>query len=206
MSLFKITFLKIRKCIPFVMIFAFVSMSFIEPVSVSVKLPKLSNIYPDTFAIYWQFDKRYPDDIKKDILVKIEVGSIYGNDRPDTYDAPDSILAIPYNTEYSYESSLVIRSRVTKTIVTARDYPPGKEFVLKVIAKKDKIEALATTNPTISSLLLLAEAYEEEECFVNAFYIYNRILSKDLAAGKTYWNEFYGRHFEEFNFTNNIQR
>jgi hypothetical protein len=202
-------FLKMRKYFPFVAILAFVSMCFIDPVSVSVRLPQSSNVYPDTFAIYWQFDKPYPDDIKKDILVKIELSSMYGDVHAQIYDANDSLLAIPYNNEYNYEGSLIIRPRITKTIVTARDYPPGKECVLKIIPKNDKIEtftALAKTNPSISNLLLLAEAYEEERCFVNAFYIYNRILSEDLATGKTYWLQFYGRHFEEFNFKNNVHR
>ncbi len=199
-----------QKYISLALIAALMGMSFIEPISVSVRLPQISNVYPDTFAIYWQFDKRYSDDQKEDLLVKIMVNSSFGDRLFETYDAEDSIVLIPYdNPDYAFERGFLITPQVTKTNVTSRGVAGGRDCMLRIISKNDKMEALIAlvrTSPRLSNLLMLADAYEEEKCFVNAFYIYKRILSMYQQEGLTYWDQFYKRHYVEFTFINNVNR
>ncbi len=184
-------------------------MSFIEPVSVSLRLPQKSYVYPDTFAIYWQFDKRYSDDEKENVVIQIKLRSVFGDGLSETFDADDSLVLIPYEADYIYEESLIIEPRVTKSIITARDYPPGHERLLRIISKNDKIEALiglVRANPRLTNLLMLAESYEQEKCFVNAFYIYKRMLHLYPNEGVTQWKQFYNRHSTEFKLLNDIRR
>jgi hypothetical protein len=189
-----------QKYVSLALIATLMGMSFIDPVSVSARLPRVSNVYPDTFAIYWQFDKRYSVEQKENIHVAITVGSIYGDGLFEVFNADDSLVFIPFNPEYIYESALFIKPRATKEVVTTQNNTPDGH-VLKLISKNDKLEALIAlvrTSSRFTNLVMLAGAYEEEGCFANAYYIYKRMLMLYPQDGATHWEQFYERHRAEF--------
>jgi hypothetical protein len=138
------------------------------------------------------------------------VNSSFGDRLFETYDAEDSLVLIPFsNPDYAFESGLMITPHAGKSTVNSRNYGPGKEHILKIISKNDKMEALLAlvrTNPRLTNLLMLADAYEEQKCFANAFYIYKRTLELYPDEGKVHWYQFYQRHRVDFEFLNNVHR
>jgi len=66
----------------------------------------------------------------------------------------------------------------------------------------EKIEALLTlgrVKRSIQNLLLLLDALEEEECYVNAYWVLALIIEVDPEKGRDYFSDFYKRNFSLFN-------
>jgi hypothetical protein len=173
-------------------------------------LPKLSSVYPDTFAIYWVFPNP-PIKIKEDETFITCINSAYGDDVSKvTIDSFDTLTVTPFYSEWTGEQSLLVHGRYGKKDDENGYKPKGSSYVLrpdltyatiKVIETTSKIAALLDlkqTKANVTNMLLLADAYEEEECFVNALYIYKRILLLDTKEGRQEWEAFCNRNYDKF--------
>ena len=68
--------------------------------------------------------------------------------------------------------------------------------------RNEKIEALLTlgrVKGSIQNLLLLLDALEEEECYVNPCWVLALIIEVDSEKGRDYFSDFYKRNFSLFN-------
>jgi hypothetical protein len=174
----------------------------------SLKLPSTSNVYPDTFAIYWTDGNSVLKG--KNISIKISCNSIYGDLSNEVKQTNDSIVSLLFAPEFHYENALAIEWSFLKSSQVIYEQQRSKLKVLKVLQKNEKIEALKSlvdTKPRIENLRMLAEIYEEEKCYVNAFYIYYKILLQDRNLGTTDFLNFYNRNSQLFdNKFNNVMR
>jgi hypothetical protein len=66
--------------------------------------------------------------------------------------------------------------------------------------------ALAKTDANMVNLLLLAGAYEKEQCFLNAYWIYSKMISLDEKTGRNHFQDFYKRNHKHFHIANRVQR
>jgi len=53
-------------------------------------------------------------------------------------------------------------------------------------------------DPSLQNYLRLAEAYEKEDCYVNAIFIYRQMMKMDSIEGTRYWQEFKTRNLRKF--------
>jgi hypothetical protein len=168
----------------------------------SIKLPRVSNVYPDTFAVYWQHKPEADQYSRQGISIQIRMETWVGDELLKTKSA-DTLVAIPFYLEYMDDEVFIISG-----IFFRNDRPvpgsfrQGDPVSLKVLPKSDKIEALIElqyTNASPFNLVLLAEAYEEAQCLVNAMFVYKRIYSIDALEGKKHWDQFYKRNATKLN-------
>lgn len=167
-------------------------------------MPLQSNVYPDTFAIYWQLETPYRHE---NVPAKFVLQSIFGGEPYGEEETYDSIFTIPFFPEYKHEQGFVIQGTVKLAGTPSGRF--NQERFLKITSKKENIEALIAliaTRPNTFNLRLLAEAYEEERCFANAYYIYKRIMIIDENEGKILWQKFYDRNYSEFKSTPGVDR
>jgi hypothetical protein len=166
----------------------------------SIKLPDQSNIYPDTFAIYWRTDKaRMPGD---SYAFQLSIASSYGGLEFKTEKSVDSIVSVPFSEDHVYEAGLLMNGIFFRNGEKISDRLRYAEKMLRVLSKSDKIEVcklMVETNANIQNLKLLADAFEEEQCFVNALHIYTRMISKEPAEGRKYFLQFYIRNYKILN-------
>ena len=158
----------------------------------SIELPSQSNVYPEAFAVYWKRSQLLKSDDK--ILMRIRVFSAYDDTFLETEASEDTLVTIPFMEEFMSERILHVHGDYTP-----RDNHFGgwNQKLLRIIPKSPKIEAmidLAETNFSTNNLIHLAEAFEEERCYVNAFYIYKRMLSSDPETGKLHFDRFCERY------------
>ena len=181
-----------------------------------VKLPLQSNLYPDTFAINWS-DKMIKNGIqlKGKLTISLNCTTIFGDGVFKVEPTRDTLIALLIAEEFSDSEQFLIEpyfrsdhSSVRREIGMSHDL-----YQLKLIPRNQKISALrglVETNPSINNFLLLAEAFEELECFVNAYYIYFLIMLDDAQAGENHFHQFYQRNLRILNPPNqrhnNIQR
>jgi hypothetical protein len=179
-------------------------LSFIGTFPVSIKLPIHSNVYPDTFAIYWQLEGPYRH---AQVPVKFVLKSLYGGAPYGEEETYDSMFTIPFFPEYKDEEAFLIEGTADiKAKPVTRFY---LERTLKIIPKKEEVEALIALNataPNIFNLRLLADAYEKEGCFANAYYIYKRMMIINEREGGTLWQKFYNRNYSQFNPNTGVER
>jgi hypothetical protein len=160
----------------------------------TIKLPHDSKIYADTFAICWGKDfKLGNNDISK-YDMRIEFETIFG-DSFFTTETSDTLVSFPfiddYKDEYAFHLHCIFLLRDSRKISGTGD------ALLKLLPPTDKIETLkllASVNASIQNLQLLADAYEEEACYVNAYHIYSRMISIDVVKGKDSFHKFYQRN------------
>jgi len=164
-----------------------------------MKLPEVSNVYPDSFAIYWRTDK--VKGLGEKYAVKVKYTSQHADMLFEAEKTMDSILTVPFINDYTYEGSMLIYGVFFKNDVKILDRL-SRPKIFKILSKNEKIEALKSlvdANPSIENLKLLADAFEEDKCFANAIQIYHRALLKDPSQGQVYFWSFYERNYEILN-------
>jgi hypothetical protein len=173
-------------------------------------LPQTSNVYPDTFAIYWQFPD-LPEKLKPDEIFITYIETIYGDRIQIKIKSFDTLAVSPFYSDWESEQALQTRGAYGKKD-EGDGYKPARIYedrrighrttcLLRVTTTTPKIEALIElkqTRPNVTNLLLLANAYEEAECYVNALYIYKRIVLLNTEQGRKEWIAFYERTYKKF--------
>jgi hypothetical protein len=169
-----------------------------------VKLPLKSNLYPDTFAIYWSDNqvKKEGVRLKGRLTVSINCVTIFDDPVFLIDPSPDTLIAVLI-TDYRTSEKFLITPRFgSNNLEIGRMRFFVDEYMLNLISKTPKIDALrdlVATKPTINNFLLLAEAFEDRQCYVNAYYIYYRIMLDDAQTGEKYFHQFYQRNFDVLN-------
>jgi hypothetical protein len=164
----------------------------------SIKLPHSSNIYPDTFALYWE---RRIESEKTDNTAKFSFMTSFEDEISVTGPGADSIVIIPFDYNYADYTLYKIYGTFFKNGLEVDNRNTWIPVSLTKIVS-DKIEALNSlvqTNGNLENLKLLADAYEEKQCYVNAIYIYYRMMLVNPVSGERYFREFYQRNFKSFN-------
>jgi hypothetical protein len=176
----------------------FVAYSFLSGAQ-TIKLPVHSNIYADTIALYWGTNIHLPKKKISDYAAYFKFETIF-EDVLFTTNTTDSLIIIPFDQNYADEQAFhvicIFHQKGSKTITEKQ------ELVLKSLSRNDEIEALrslVSTNTSLQNLQLLADAYELEACYVNAYQIYWRMLSIDSIRGKENFEKFYQRNFKVLN-------
>jgi hypothetical protein len=171
-----------------------------------LKSPATSNIYPDTFAVYWRVD--LPQQNKENIYsVGFELRTMFDDLISVTEPTTDSIVTFLFDQEYNYCNAFILNRSLFAnnqpiSIITDERIDRPTTMVLKMVSRNDKIEVLKSlveTRGSLQNLRLLADAYEDQQCFVNACYIYYRMMYVDLELGEKYFNDYYLRNFNTFN-------
>jgi hypothetical protein len=159
-----------------------------------VKLPQVSNIYPDTFAIYWRPYKHVSGEGVP--TIKFKFAGAYGDFPIESDFVADSIYGFVFEDRYKNESGLSL-----DWVCRIGDQPifdfnqVGK--ALKVLERDPEIEALRLLVSSVfrwQNLKLLADAYERKQCFVNAYYVYLQIIYVDEQLGQQLFEDFYLRN------------
>jgi hypothetical protein len=187
----------------------FVACSFLSSAQ-TIKLPGVrSNIYADTFGLYWGHDICYRKSDQGNLsnyTVYVKFQTIF-EDTLFTITTTDTLAIFPFDQDYANERAFqIICVFKLKDSKKAKEY---KDVVVKLLPRNDKIEALrslVSTNTSLQNLELLADAYESEACYANAYYIYWQMLSIDSKLGKEKFNKFYQRNFKVLNHPCTYQR
>lgn len=168
-----------------------------------ILLPLSSNLYPDTFAIYWSDNKiKNSVALKGELTLSIIFKTIFDDEVFRIDPIRDTLFALLLPEEFrTGEKFLIDPYFGDNHLVVQRVVRNFKEdYMLTLISRNQKISALrdlVATKPSINNFLLLAEAFEELECYVNAYYIYYRIMLDDPLAGEKYFHQFFNRNFKE---------
>jgi hypothetical protein len=160
----------------------------------SVQLPMRSYVYPDSFAIYWTGRHIHASVDAYD--VQLTFLNMYGDKLVEYEPSADSILLISFDPEYTTERSLLFERTFHKNgkpIHESNDRASVLE-IIKNDPKIDALRALVKTSGSIENLQLLASAFEEEGCYANAFYVYNRMIFTDYKRGTMLFRGFYKRY------------
>ncbi|MBL0743183.1 hypothetical protein [Chryseolinea lacunae] len=156
-------------------------------------LPGESNIYPDSFAIYWTCPNKAWVETHGQPEVHIRFMNIYGDELFRTPTVKDSIVTFPFN--HFNERTLIVSS-TTATPKTS-DYD---SYGLRILTKRPAIEEMKVVlsfDPSVANYRNLARVYEKERCFVNAIFLYRQMIKMDPEAIRD-WQAFKERNQKKF--------
>lgn len=177
--------------------YVFVIAAMISANGQSIVLPDFSNVYPDTFAIYWQRPEK-TNVVKGDYAIQVKCTSLYDDLVFETEQSEDSIISVPFIPEHADEQAMLVCPSFFKNDERIIDRL-SRSIELRVLPQSDKIEALKSlvnTNASIENLKLLADAFEEDKCFANAFHVYRRMILADAIHGRKHLLDFYKRNYK----------
>lgn len=180
-------------------VYALITAGMISGNAQSIVLPDFSNVYPDTFAIYWKRTEKI-NLSKENYSIQVKCTSLYDDLIFETGQSTDSILSLPFIAEHADEEEMLVYAsffKNDKRIIDRLSQPIN----FKILSRSDKIEALKSlvdTNASIQNLKLLADALEEEKCFANAFHIYHRMVLKSPVQGRKHFVAFYEKNYKIF--------
>jgi hypothetical protein len=159
---------------------------FAPAVAQHVAFPNPSNVYPDTIAIYWQHESQKTKEQQS--VVKLTVRSPF-EDLLYEEQVTDSLVMLVVDTKVNEPGFVIELAYVGKN-----NLPRSERASLVLIDKKPEIAALIDlvhTNASVENLMLLADAYEKEKCFVNALWIYSQITTGDGGLGRQRFLKYY---------------
>jgi len=168
-----------------------------KPVLVRFSLPAVSSLYPDSFAIHWTYGGTPPAE---KLPIRVHIMNLYGDEVFISREIKDSIA--DFRFENFNERKLIISSSLPQHHRGSHD-----TYGLRIMAKRPAIEEMKVVlafDPTLEHYLSLAEAYEKEECYVNAIFVYHQMMKLDSIRGSQYWQTFQARNRQKF--YNNVQR
>jgi hypothetical protein len=142
-------------------------------------LPRESNIYPDSIAIYLKNFASTPGK------VSVSIVSRYG-DQYFKEITSDSIVIAPYYLVYDDEPMLILSAENTKSIRARYIENFAK---LRPLKKNDSIEASiyrVLENENEANLVALGKIYERHECYINALFVYFKLYQLGF---QSYWND-----------------
>jgi hypothetical protein len=147
-------------------------------------------------AIYWRND-RVGNSPLRDLEreVKFSIRTLFDYEIMSSEMLSDSLVVFPFDDSYPLHKSFLLE-------YWFNDSHPIQSCILNVVSRNAKIEALKSlveTNGSVENLKLLADAYEADQCFVNANYIYFRMIWVNQEKAQKYFNEFYQGNFEILN-------
>jgi hypothetical protein len=158
---------------------------------------RLHYIYADTFALAW---KKQPENLGKEMTLEfvITMDAMYGDSYSFTDGlSGDTLVVMSFYREYAERGNAVgFSPRFTRSGKKLHVYYTDS-FIFKIRPRSEKIQALIgllQTNYSVVNLQMLQEAYEEEQCMVNALYILKRIIEKDSKKGWPMFQDFYRRY------------
>ena len=173
-------------------------------------LPQISNIYPDTFAIYWEFPNP-PVKLKPDETYITIINVMLGGDVTRvTIGSFDTLIVTPFYSDWFGEKALYVKGRYGRidnealyreggyTGKRPEDFTSCRLDVMQTTPKIEALLELKQTTANTTNLLILADAYEEEDCYANAMYIYKRILLLNTDEGRREWAAFCKRNSDKF--------
>ena len=152
-----------------------------------------SNLYPDTFAIYLERDRSISK--KDNDKATVSIRTLFDVELDRLEDSRDSILFSPFYNDLAEAESLLVEVKSSRS---SRQYLP----VLKVMKKDSTIEALLELTYSahnINNLILLAQAYESQNCLVNVFWICRKMIGLNPKVGHKYFEELITRRFPPSN-------
>jgi len=154
--------------------------------------PAVSNIYPDSFAIYWTC-AGVPSATK--LPIRVHFMNVYGDEVFISRQVTDTI--VDFRFDNFNERNLIISSSTP-----SRKRASNDTYGLRILTKRPAIEEVKMVlafDPSLQHYLQLADAYEKEECFVNAIFIYHQMMKMDIVLGTQYWQEFKTRNLRKVN-------
>jgi hypothetical protein len=101
----------------------------------SLKLPLMSNVYPDNFAVYWHPGNQLPASAYS---IEVRCTSAYGDLPERSERTGDSLVFVPFNDDYSYDRGMVL----TPAFYPSEKYTRSRDFILRVMERSEKIETL----------------------------------------------------------------
>ncbi|HEY5748395.1 MAG TPA: hypothetical protein VIU12_20135 [Chryseolinea sp.] len=153
--------------------------------------PAVSNIYPDSFAIYWTC-AGVPTATK--LPIRVHFMNVYGDEVFISRQVTDTI--VDFRFDNFNERTLIISSSTP-----SRKRASNDTYGLRILTKRPAIEEMKVVlafEPSLQNYLRLAEAYEKEECYVNAIFIYRQMMKMDNLEGTRHWQEFKTRNLRKF--------
>ena len=164
----------------------------------SLKLPVQSSIYADTIMLYWGKNIHFRTKAS-DYAVYFKFETIFG-DTVFTTNTTDSLTIIPFNESVANKRAFYITALFH--LHGSKEIALSQQMIVKLLSRNDKIEALlelVTTRTSMQNLQLLADAYEAEACYSNAYYVYWKMFSLDAVKAKENFGKYYRRNFKDFN-------
>lgn len=164
-------------------------------------LPGESNIYPDSFAIYWTSANKAWVETHGKPVVHIRFMNIYGDELFRTPSVKDSIVNFPFN--HFNERTLIVSSTTATTKTSDYD-----SYGLRILTKRPAIEEMKVVlsfHPSLANYRNLALAYEKESCFVNAIFLYHQMMKMDPEAIQD-WQAFKDRNRKKFTHTESVKK
>ena len=153
--------------------------------------PAVSNIYPDSFAIYWTC-AGLPPDTK--LPIRVHFMNVFGDEVFISRQVTDTI--VDFRFDNFNERTLIVSSSTP-----SRKRASNDTYGLRILTKRPAIEevkVILAFDPSLQNYLRLAEAYEKEDCYVNAIFVYRQIMKMDSIEGARYWQEFKKRNLRKF--------
>jgi hypothetical protein len=120
----------------------------------------------------------------------------------------DSLVGFMFGNEYAWAGTHVIQWKIPVRIRNPYNRNNNTKR-LRILSKDDEIEALRGLVRGAfrwQSLKLLADAYENRECFVNAYYVYIQLLDVDPKRGKEFFRDFLSRNYLKFAALQSVER
>jgi len=129
---------------------------------------------------------------------------MFGDEVDDFKNVADSMVHLPFDAVYAEEGKLM--AEVTHL---CNVHPAKETTIITALPKIPKIEQLLQLTSSQAEMIhleLLAKAYEEEECFVNVYWVITKMKKLDVAVGNMYFNEFRKRHNDIFLYGSVLRR
>lgn len=172
-----------------------------DEISRVVHLPNFrSNVYPDTFAIFWVPYKAFRSDSATQ-SISFSITDEFDNELLVSPFIADTLAPLTFETKFAEEARLLIitwRNAVGERLVDN----PGWKIHPKQIAilnREPEVEDLRISlfkSYTFENLRVLAEAFENRRCYVNAYYIYRQMLQLNRKAGMKAFQQFLVKNSE----------
>lgn len=156
-------------------------------------LPTTSLMYPDSFAIYWT-TRNIPRSYDTYSL-RVKCMSLFEDDFGTFAPTTDTIVLLPFTDEMEKDDVYLLDLKFLKNGKQIRSGDNPR--IVKRAPKSERIESMKATvrlAPTLENLQLLANAFEEEKCYLNAVHVYERMIYSYRYAGRLAFKAFISRH------------